>query len=177
MPFIAFLKRQTKYLFELIMLAYASLYVAQPMHRKYRRGGSGNSLPILKSTFYGFYCNMFYAYFYCAIQGLLATVVFTLTMFDFFHTIPWRRTKSSLYFLLGVMSGLPEIHLIYGDHTIVNGYSFLTQLPYYLLMGVAYTYILLGNIFFFYSGGIIIFQIRCPEKQHPGKFDNCGNSH
>jgi len=62
------------------------------------------------------------------------------------------------------MSGLPEIHLIYGDHTIVNGYSFLTQLPYYLLMGVAYTYILLGNIFFFYSGGIIIFQIRCPEK-------------
>lgn len=81
---------------------------------------------------------MFYAYFYCSIQGLLAIIVFTLTMFDFFHTIPWRATKNWLYLFLGILSGLPELHLLLGDSKIVNGFSFLTQLPYYLLMGVAY---------------------------------------
>lgn len=88
--------------------------------------------------FYGFYCNLYIAYIYTAIQGVFAVTVFGFTLFDFFHSLEWRSTKNLLYLALGVMSGLPMIHLVFGDENTIHGFTFTTLLPGYVGMAAAY---------------------------------------
>jgi adiponectin receptor len=48
----------------------------------------------------------------------------------------------------------------YGDPFV-----FTPSVPYFCLLGLSYL------------GGLYIYTIRCPERNHPGKYNICGHSH
>ncbi|CAD8116129.1 unnamed protein product [Paramecium primaurelia] len=114
--------------------------------------------------FYGFQCNLKYAIIYASLQGFFAIILFSFCLFDFFYTAEWRSLKNKLFAGLGFTSAIPLIHFAIGD-SCLEGYSFESQLPYYAAMAISYL------------SGLYIYNIRFPEKQIPGKFDNCGQSH
>jgi len=131
---------------------------------------AGISILITGSAFpgfvYGFYCQPFFAKLYLTIIGATSIVVFFVSLGDKIHSPPYRHMKSAMYGGLGVFAGLPIIHLVYLTMTEANGnLDFVTSLPYYLAMGVAYL------------GGLTIYSFKCPERYKPGKFDICGHSH
>jgi len=76
---------------------------------------AGISLLILGSTFppfyYGFYCDTWLRYTYLFIVGTACTTVYVISIFDFIHSAEWRKIKGIMYGSLGLLAGVPAIHL------------------------------------------------------------------
>jgi len=78
---------------------------------------AGVSILITGSCFppfiYGFYCMPMWSTIYLSIIGVTSLVVFFVSLTDMIHSEPYRTAKSVMYGSLGILAGLPMIHLVY----------------------------------------------------------------
>jgi adiponectin receptor len=77
---------------------------------------AGISLLISGSTFppiyYGLYCQLSYGYVYVSVVGAACLIVFFVSLTDKFHSEELRHYKVWTYACLGLLAGLPLVHLL-----------------------------------------------------------------
>jgi len=126
---------------------------------------AGSSFP---AFYYGMYCYFDVAYFYMTIIMLIGITIFILSLTDWFRRPENFIYKSICYGGFGFFYLIPMAHLAINE-IIFNNYgdkfSFLPSLHWYLLAAVSDFM------------GLYIFAKRCPDRNHPGKYDVCGHSH
>lgn len=125
----------------------------------------GSSFP---AVYYGMYCSFSLVIFYLIIISGLGLSLFIVSLFEYLHREENLKIKSLCYGGFGISLSIPLLHILINS-IVFNNYgdpfSNKDSVGYYLLCG------------FFYLFGLYIYTVRFPERNKPGKFNTCGNSH
>ena len=125
----------------------------------------GSALPPI---YYGMYCQFETAMLYIIVTVIIAIFCFVVCIFEWIHRPENVKYKGILFGGFGSSLAIPVGHMIINDLLYDNygdPFKFMSSLPYYLLMGASYL------------GGLYIYVMRWPEKNHPGKYNIWGHSH
>ena len=114
------------------------------------------------------YCQLYVAYFYIIAILLVAAFCTTVCLFEWIHKAGNEAIKGWMFAGFGISLIIPVGHIIinevvfgnYGDPFILSN-----SIPYIVLLASSYL------------GGVYIYVARCPERNNPGKYNNCGHSH
>jgi len=110
-------------------------------------------------VYYAFFYESKWAILYLTNITLLSFIVLLVSLHSKFATPRYRPVKGVLYITLGLLAGLPVLHVfIYKN-------EFFNPSCYFAVMGFCYIF------------GACIYMLRFPEKYFPGTFDYFGSSH
>ena len=128
----------------------------------------GISLLVTGSCFppyyYFFYCEKNISLFYFIFISVFGLTTFFLSLTKNFNSPKMRSLRGKLFIIFGLFAGIPIIHIqFFGNY--LKGYNSSINFWYWTLGGITYI------------AGAIIYIIRFPEKNYPGKFDYIGSSH
>lgn len=126
---------------------------------------SGSAFP---PVYYGMYCQIDVAIIYLTITILIATFCFITCLFEWIHKPGHEKYKGLLYAGFGFTLAIPLGHMMINEFFYNNygdPFEFSSSMPYYVLLAASYL------------GGLYIYVVRCPERNHPGRFNTCGHSH